>query len=173
MEVVQRRNIPDEESPVVFFIAAQAHVAPGVILDLRAGGLGWAAIAERYSLRANSFYVPARGSFAGTPYENYYRNYRRGGYRMRDADIVNMVNLRFASDYYHKPAEEVIRLRAGGRDFRAIHEKYRPFHRAPSVRERRPEPVRNSRNEGRRHDDRNHRDDDRRDHQGGDRDDRR
>ena len=140
--VVEQRHIPEEESPVVFFIAARAHVAPGVILDLRAGGMGWGAIAERYRLGPQVFYVPANGNFAGTPYEGFYRGYRRPGYRMRDAEIVNMVNLRFATDYYHKPAAEVIRLRAGGRNFRAIHEQYHPYARGVRPLGHRPVPVR-------------------------------
>lgn len=124
---------------MVFFIAGKAHVAPGVIIDLRAGGMGWADIAARYRLSPRIFYVPARGNFAGTPYEGFYHNYRRAGYRMGDAEIINMVNLRFASEYYHKPAEEVIRLRAGGRNFRDIHEQYHPYrkvvrHRNPGIR---------------------------------------
>lgn len=127
VEVVQQHHISEEDSSVVFFIANRAHVTPEVVLDLRARGMGWSAIAERYHLGPKVFYVAARGNFAGSPYEGFYHNYRHHGYRMSDADIVNMVNLRFASEYYHKPAADIIRMRAKGQDFRAIHEHYHPY----------------------------------------------
>jgi hypothetical protein len=54
---------------------------------------------------------------------------------LADADIVNMVNLRFASEYYHRAPEEVIRLRAGGHNYAYIHDQYHRFHSAqPSAR---------------------------------------
>ncbi len=43
-----------------------------------------------------------------------------------DADIVNMVNLRFASEYYHRTPEEIIRLRGGRKSYAYIHDQYRP-----------------------------------------------
>ena len=123
--VCQQRQIPDEEQPVVFFVAQRAHVAPGVIINLRAGGMPWAAIFNRYRLSPRVLYVPIHGSVVGTPYAGFYAYYR-GGRRVRlmDADIVNMVNLRFASDYYHRPAEEIIQMRAGGRNYAYIHDHY-------------------------------------------------
>jgi len=124
--VCVQRHIPDEETPVVFFIAGQAHVAPGVIIDLRAGGMPWVDILHRYRLSPRIFWVPIHGSVVGTPYERFYAYYGRRGPRVRlvDADIVNMVNLKFACDYYHRTPEEIIRLRAGGRSFAYIHDQY-------------------------------------------------
>ena len=123
--VCQQQNIPDEEQPVVFFVAQQVHVAPGVIINLRAGGMSWVAIFHRYHLSPRVLYVPVRGSVVGTPYGGFYAYYR-GGRRVRlvDADIVNMVNLRFASEYYHRPPEEVMQMRAGGRSYAYIHDHY-------------------------------------------------
>ena len=114
--ICTQRHIPDEEMPVVFFIAGRAHVAPGVIVDLRASGLPWVEILHRYRLSPRIFWVPIHGSVIGTPYERFYLYYGGRGPRVRlvDADIVNMVNLKFACDYYHRTPEEVIRMRAGG-----------------------------------------------------------
>ncbi len=125
--VCQQQHIPDEEQPVVFFVAQQAGVAPGVIINQRAHGMPWVAIFHRYHLDPRRvLYVPIHGSVVGTPYAGFYAYYR-GGRRARlvDADIVNMVNLRFASDYYHRPPDEIIRLRAQGRSYAYIHDQYR------------------------------------------------
>lgn len=123
---VQQR-IPDEEQPVVFFVAQRAGVAPGVIIDLRAHGMPWVDILHRYRLSSRIFFIPIHGSVYGTPYARYYAYYYGRGPRVRllDADIVNMVNLRFATEYYHRTPEEIIRLRAGGRSFAYIHDQYR------------------------------------------------
>lgn len=159
VEVIQQRHIPEDETPVVFFIAARAHVTPQVIIDLRTGGMGWGAIAERYHLGPKVFYVAARGNFAGTPYEGFYHNYRHRGYRMSDADIVNMVNLRFASDYYHKPAVDIIRMRAKGQDFREIHQHYHPYkteaHSSMAPSRREANPARHDRRDDHHQDDHN------------------
>jgi hypothetical protein len=42
---------------------------------------------------------------------------------LRDADIVNQVNLIFISKYYNHPPEQVIRLREGGSSFGNIERK--------------------------------------------------
>src|SRR4030042_2442417 len=39
--VVRKRGIPDEELPVIFYLATRARVAPRAILDLRLRGLSW------------------------------------------------------------------------------------------------------------------------------------
>jgi hypothetical protein len=36
--IVRERHVPDEEIPVVFFIARMARVRPATIIDLRLGG---------------------------------------------------------------------------------------------------------------------------------------
>jgi hypothetical protein len=125
--VCTQRHIPDEEMPVVFFLAGRLHVAPGVIIDMRAGGMPWVEILHRYHVSPRIFWVPIHGSIIGTPYERFYAYYGGRGPRVRlvDADIINMVNLKFACDYYHRTPEEVIRLRAGGRSFAYIHDQYR------------------------------------------------
>ncbi len=126
VNVCVQQRIPDEEQPVVFYVAQRAGVAPGAIIDLRVHGMPWVDILHRYRLSPRIFYVPIRGSVYGTPYERFYAYYNGRGPRVRllDADIVNMVNLRFASEYYHRTPEEIIRLRAGGRSFAYIHDQY-------------------------------------------------
>ena len=45
--ICTQNHIPDEEMPVVFFVAGQAHVEPGVIIRLRAHGMPWFDIVHR------------------------------------------------------------------------------------------------------------------------------
>ena len=123
-------RIPDEELPVVFFLAARARVAPRVIVDLRIGGKGWFDIAVRYHLSPEIFFVPVAPGPVGPPYGNaygYYRKYQErhqwGRAVLTDREVVDLVNLRFASEYHKVPAETVMGMRGQGRTFVAIHDE--------------------------------------------------
>lgn len=127
--VIRERRIPDYELPVVFFLAQRARVSPGTIVDLRLGGKRWIDIAVRYGLSPEMFYVPLAIE-PGPPYGKaygHYKNKKHDQWRaivLDDDDIVNFVNLRFLSEYHHRPAEEIVRLRGGGTNFAAIHTQF-------------------------------------------------
>lgn len=58
--IIKERHIPDEEIPVVFFIAQRAHVRPATIIDLRLRGKTWMDITLHFGLSPGIFYVPLR-----------------------------------------------------------------------------------------------------------------
>jgi len=126
--VVRKRGIPEEELPVVFFLATRARVAPGVIIDLRLGGMSWMDITLRHRLSPEIYYVPINGGKIGPPYGNAYGHYKKhprnewGKVRLPDRDVVNMVNLKFMSEHYGYPPEKVMQMRAEGRKFAAIND---------------------------------------------------
>jgi len=49
---------------------------------------------------------------------------------LNDAEIIDLVNLRFISEHYGYPAEEVVRLRSGGDNFIVINNKVKKIKRA-------------------------------------------
>jgi hypothetical protein len=124
--VIRDRRVPDHEIPVVLFLAERARVAPATIVDLRLSGRKWMDISVQFGLSPEVFYVPVTIQ-AGPPYGKafgHYKKKKRDQWRtivLDDGDIVNLVNLRFLSDYHHRPADEVVRLRGSGADFVAIH----------------------------------------------------
>ena len=126
--VVRKRGIPDDELPVVFFLAGRARVAPGAIIDLRLGGMSWTDITLRYRLSPEIYYVPVNGGKIGPPYGNAYGHYKKhpknewNKIRLADRDVVNMVNLKFMSEHYGYPPEKVMQMRGEGRQFVAINE---------------------------------------------------
>ena len=126
--IIRGRGIPYEEMPVVLFLAGRAHVAPGVIVDLRLRGMSWMDITLRYGLSPEIYYVPVSVS-PGPPYGNaygYYKKWHRKEWkkvRLGDDDVVNLVNLKFASEHYGYSPEEVIKMRSGGRNFVEINEE--------------------------------------------------
>lgn len=124
------RHIPDYDMPVVFFISQHAHVSPSVIVDMRLSGRSWMDISLHFGLGPDVYYVPVKKVY-GPPYGKaygYYKKHDRKHWdkiRLSDDDVVNMVNLRFMSDHYNYPAEDVMRMRSGGKSFRTIDDDLR------------------------------------------------
>jgi hypothetical protein len=122
---VRQWQIPDEEIPVVFFLARRANVGPEVVIKMRLGGKSWMDIAIGYGLTAEVFYVPVT-VVPGPPYGKAYGHFRNhdrskwGTIRLADADIINFVNLKFISERYHCPADDVIKMREKGANFVSI-----------------------------------------------------
>jgi hypothetical protein len=124
---ISNRRIPDDEVPVALFIAGRAHVDPSVVVDLRLSGLGWWDISVRYGIFADAYYVPVKAVKLGPPYGHaygYYRNKPKSKWKaikLSNADVVNLVNLRFMSDYHGIAPETVMQKRGGGAGFKSIH----------------------------------------------------
>ena len=131
---VQDRRIADDEIPVVFLLARQGRATPAEIVRLRKGGSSWLDIASGFGLRPEVFYVPARGiSVTGPPYSRAYGYWKdRTRYTtLTDSDVINLVNLKFLSEYHRAPIAEIIRRRSRGESFGALH---RDFVRRASAR---------------------------------------
>ncbi len=132
VEVRDRYRVPDEELPVVYFLAAQAHVEPATIISLRVRKMSWFDIAFQYHLSPGIFFVPVSVERIGPPYGRAYGYYRKHGRsgdwrdaRLSDREVVDLVNLRFMSDYYRMPPENVIRLRDQHSQFVVINDEIR------------------------------------------------
>jgi hypothetical protein len=127
--IIQERRIPDDEIPVVFFLAARARVSPGVIVDLRLGGKSWLDITLHLRLGPEIYYVPIPVAVKGPPYGKAYGYYKNkpkkdwGKIVLADADVVNLVNLRFVSEHYHYAPEKVIEMRSKGKNFVVINDQ--------------------------------------------------
>lgn len=120
-----RQTVPPDEAPVVFFLAQRAHVEPGVILHMRSEGRSWMDITLHFGLSPAIFYVPLSVE-PGPPYGHAYGYYKKvprarwSTIRLPDADVVNLVNLRFMRDYYDVEPGTVIRMRHEGKNFAVI-----------------------------------------------------
>jgi hypothetical protein len=122
--VIRDRQIRDEDLPVVLFVAHRADLAPATVVDLRVRGYSWWDISVRYHLGPEVYYVPVAG-IPGPPYANAYGYYQRPRAQwntivLADADVVNLVNLRFLTEHYHVSPQRVIDLRGRSGDFVAV-----------------------------------------------------
>ncbi|MDO9190155.1 MAG: hypothetical protein Q7U24_09800 [Sulfurimicrobium sp.] len=139
--LIRERRIPDYDIPVVLFISQRAHVAPGVIMDLRLSGRSWMDITLHFGLGPDIYYIPVKQVY-GPPYGHaygHYKNKQRKDWhkiRLNDHEVVDMVNLRFMSEHYGRPPEEVMRMRSGGKSFAIINDEYRRGKPGKEYRER-------------------------------------
>jgi hypothetical protein len=130
LAAIQSEELPACEMPVVLHIARHAAVEPKEIAKLRRQQRSWADILTQLHLSSEIFYVGVAfppGLTIGKPY-GYYRQQARKAWRASvstDPDIVNLVNLKFISEYYGYPPEQVIALRSSGWTFAAIHAELR------------------------------------------------
>jgi len=126
---IRERTIPNEEVPVVLFIGARARVASSAVIDLRLDGRSWMDITFHFKLNPEIYYMPVKvevkGWSYGKPY-GYYRNRHRkdwGKIVLSNPEIINLVNLRFISEYHQVPPEEVIKMREWGKSFIVINDE--------------------------------------------------
>lgn len=128
--VVREQRIPDEEIPVVFFIAGRAHVPPQAVMDFRLKGAPWMDVAGHFGLGPDVFYVPVQKAY-GPPYGKaygYFKHKKRKEWkqiRLEDADVVNLTNLRFLSEHYHYSPDQVAQWRGQGSNFVQINDRFR------------------------------------------------
>lgn len=126
--VVHERGIHDEELPVVFYLSKRAHVRPEAVVDLRLRGMSWMDITLHFGLHPDIYYVPVTvikeyHSPHGHAWGYYKKHPRHEDWRriqLRDAEIVDQVNLKFISDHYKYSPERVMKYRAEGRNFPGI-----------------------------------------------------
>ena len=125
IEVCRKKNIHDNELPVVYFLARKAGVNVSAIIKMRIGGKSWMEITSQLGLTAGVFYVPLSKP-AGPPYGNAYGHYRKhkkndwSKIKFTDVEIVDFVNLRFLSEHFEYSPDEIVRLRGEGKDFISI-----------------------------------------------------
>jgi hypothetical protein len=131
--VIRERRIPDDEIPVALFIARHAGVPWGRVVDMRLRGASWWDISVRLGVSPEVYYVPV-AVVSGPPYGRalgHYKKKHRKEWRtivLTDADVVNLVELRFLSEHYRVAPERIIELRSHDRDFVAIHAQVRGGH---------------------------------------------
>jgi hypothetical protein len=122
-------RVHDEELPVVFFLASRVHADPQVIIDLRMRQrMSWLDITFHYGLTPEIYYVPV--TRVSPPYGNAYGYYKKhkNNYKsvaLVDADVVNLVNLRFMSDYHSVAPELIMDRRGKGEKFVVMNTTFR------------------------------------------------
>jgi len=106
---VRNHGIPDEELPVVFFLASKANVRPEAVYRLRLQRMSWMEVALRLRLNHDIFYTQ--------------RAYHRRG--LSDIEIIRIVNINTISNYHNCRPEIVTDMRDRHMSFREIDSHFR------------------------------------------------
>lgn len=128
--IIKERGIPEEELPVVYFIARKARVKPATIIDLRLKGLSWMDISLKYGITADVYYVPVNVE-VGPPFGKAYGHYKKypkhkwKEIRLDDEDIVNLVNLKFISEYHRVEPDVIIMEKSKGKKFIVLDKEFK------------------------------------------------
>ncbi len=125
--MIIERSIPRDEMSVVYFLARESDRDARYISDLRVRGNSWWDISLRLGLDPRTLYRIDSRRHAGPPYGQSY-GYAKN-HHLRDSEIVDLVNVRFLSDYHHISPDEVIDRRRGGERYNRIDEHYRGANR--------------------------------------------
>lgn len=126
--IIRDRRIPDDEIPVVFFIAQRARVSPVAVCDMRLRGESWMDISLHFGLGPEVYYMPVSQVY-GDSYEQVYTYYREKprtewrSIRLSDDEVVNVVNLRFVAEHQGYDAPQVMKMRSEGKSFMKINEE--------------------------------------------------
>lgn len=123
--VIKRKNVPDEELPVIYFLARNSGVDVSAIIKLRLGGKSWMDITTHLGLSAGIYYVQLSKP-AGPPYGKAYGHYKKrhrndwSKIRLTDIEIVDFVNLKFLSKHYGYSPDQIVEMRGKGKNFMEI-----------------------------------------------------
>jgi hypothetical protein len=122
--VKERYRFRNEELPVVYYLAARARVKPSAIIDLRINRISWLDISFRFGLTPEIFFVPLTVEKVGPPYGKAYGYYKKNRHNkewkkivLSDNEVVDLVNLRFISEYHKIAPDKVIKMRGKGKNF--------------------------------------------------------
>lgn len=112
--VLVERSISRDDTNVAYFLAAKARRDVRYITELRLSGKSWWDISLRLGLDPRTIYVIDTYNDYGPPYGKAYGYYKDKHYRLDDRQVVELVNVRFLSEYYRISPDEVIERRRKG-----------------------------------------------------------
>lgn len=119
-------DITIEELPVVCFIAQRAGVAPKEVVEARAVGQSWQAVTSEFNLNATDYYVIIHGEYTSREFRIAFDKFHsRLDYDWKnvvldDADIINLVNLRFIYQHHDFSPFRIMTLRDNGADYSTV-----------------------------------------------------
>jgi hypothetical protein len=119
--VLQRCPDPEDDFPVIAFLAYHSHRSPSFILNLRREGYAWSDIFFQVNVSPSVLFV-AMDRDPGPPYgkawgywKKHYRPGTRVRYRFADRDVVGLVKVQTASRHFGTSPFSIIDAQRGGR----------------------------------------------------------
>ena len=121
--IIRRCEDPEDDFPVIAFLAYHSHRSPAYILSLREAGYEWSDIFFHLNVSPRVLFVGIDRD-PGPPYGKAWGRYRRdryshdrgrSRYRLSDRDVVALVKIQTAARHFGTSAYAVIDAQDGGR----------------------------------------------------------
>jgi len=119
--VIHESRYPENDFPVISFLAFHSHRSPTFIMNLHNGGASWSDIFYQLNVSPSVLFVGIDRD-PGPPYGKawgYWKNHRRPGvrerYRFADRDIVGLVKVQTVSRHFGMSPLRVIQGQPGSR----------------------------------------------------------
>lgn len=119
--VLQRCPDPEDDFPVIAFLAYHSHRSPTFILNLRREGYTWSDIFFQVNVSPSVLFV-SMDRDPGPPYgkawgywQKHYRPGTRVRYRFADRDVVGLVKVQTAARHFGTSPFSVVEAQRGGR----------------------------------------------------------
>lgn len=119
--IILERHLPREEVGLVYYLSRHSHRDASYITKLRMRGVSWWDITLHLGLDPRRLYLIDMPTRYASPKGYGHSNH----YRLNDREIIDVVNVRFLSDYHRIPYREVNERRHGGERFEHIDRHYR------------------------------------------------
>ena len=114
-------KIKQEELPVLFLIVQKGQASLEKVTQLRGKGASWLTTARRFGVTPEAFYLSMKN--AAGPFRKplgYFKSRKRTKWKkivLKDREIVNLVNLKFLSEFYRRPPEQIADWFIKGKSF--------------------------------------------------------
>lgn len=112
---LSRWGLPDDQLPVLLFMARHAGVSTDALAAQKKGGRSWADLADRYAVSTSEFYVSIPDDAGPVPLlAEAYTRFREvprsewASIRLSDSEITALVNTGFLSDKLDIPPMRVL-----------------------------------------------------------------
>ena len=121
-----KTGVLEDELPVVFFIAQRSGQDPEAVTGVHSSGLNWMQVAFHFHLSPWIFYTFLNANPSHTVYEHIYDEYKNPNNKINltDKDMINLINLKFLSEYYGRDPKEVFQMKVSGKTFQQINDSF-------------------------------------------------
>ncbi len=112
--------------PIVLFLSYHSKKDIDFIVPLRQEGLSWWEISMQLGVPVSAYYLDEGLKPEGPPYGKaygYWKKHKKNPkykFKLSDDEVFNLISLKMTSSYYGMNAEEVIKLRKAGIEFKHI-----------------------------------------------------
>lgn len=119
-----KRSLSEDELSVVYFLARKSGKNADYIARLKSDGKNWWDVTLALGLQPEKIYVIETNKHKGPPHGKAY-GYHKKGQKLKDVEVVEVVNAKFFASRYGVSEDEAIEYRRSGRSYADMDNDFR------------------------------------------------